>query len=138
MSAPQLKHSLSDWVAVVVEDDPASREVIVQTLQRSGATVHAGANGRIGYELIKQHHPQFVITDIDMPLCNGWEMLRLVREDETIASTPVIVLSAHLSAEDRARVSEAGLCACMTKPILPSRFILEILDALSIKVSCAE
>jgi len=137
MVTSQLKHSLSDRVVVVVEDDPASRAVIVQTLERCGATVYAGANGHIGYELIQQHRPQFVITDIDMPLCNGWEMLRLVREDSAIANTPVIVLSAHFSPDDHTRAADARLCAHMTKPILPSRFILEVLEALNIKISRA-
>lgn len=135
MVTSQLKRSLADWVVVVVEDDPASREVIVHTLERSGAVVYAASNGRSGYELIRAHHPRFVITDIDMPHCNGWEMMRMLRTDPTVARTPVVVLSAHFSPDDHTRAAELGFSAYMTKPIFPSRFILEVLEALDIRAS---
>ncbi len=69
------------------------------------------------------HRPALVITDYEMPACNGESLLRAIREDATLQDTPVIVLSAHREADLVARLGRWGLVAYVLKPIRPADLV---------------
>lgn len=118
------------WVVVVVEDDPASRDIVSTVLERYGATVHAANNGVMGIEAIRQHKPHFVITDLDMPALSGWDMVAQIREIPEVAHTPVIALSAQFVYPEKARAQRKDILHYISKPVTPSRFIRELVDKL--------
>lgn len=74
-------------------------------------------------EAIHTHHPALVITDYEMPFCNGETILRSIREDTAIKETAVLVLSAHREADLVERLSQWGLVAYVLKPIKPEDLI---------------
>jgi two-component system cell cycle response regulator DivK len=128
----QYRNALIGWTVVVVDDDPATRDIVQQTLERAGAEVHVASNGFSGFELIKEHRPHFVISDLDMRVCSGWQLLRFVQQDSELETLPIVAYSAHLGPADSQRAVEAGFSAYLHKPIMPSRFVKEVVHALAL------
>lgn len=75
---------------------------------------------------IHAHRPALVITDYEMPACNGESLLRALREDPALRDIPVIVLSAHREAELVARLSRWNLAAYVLKPIRPEDLVAQV------------
>lgn len=128
---PQIRRDiLKDWEVVVLDDEPDSLEVAVRVLRFYGATVHTAANGREGLEVVKAAHPRFIITDLSMPVMDGWEFLYELRQNLATANIPVIALTAHAMAGDRERGIEAGFHNYLTKPLTPATFMNDLLRLL--------
>ncbi len=79
---------------------------------------------------IRMHHPRLVITDYEMPFCNGETLVRAIREDAFICDTPVLVLSAHSETELVNRLSNWSLAAYLLKPIRPEVLVQTVSDLL--------
>jgi len=91
--------------ALVVDDSPTARDLIVRTLRDLGHRVASAENGREALERIAQQVPDFIILDLMMPEMDGFEFLTRLREKGEYRSIPVIVVTAkELTAEDRAQL----------------------------------
>lgn len=77
---------------LIVDDEPAVREVIASVLTDEGYAVQTAADGRIALEMIASAPPDLLITDVMMPHVDGWAVLAHVREQTPIL--PVILMSA--------------------------------------------
>ncbi|MBV6340627.1 response regulator transcription factor [Candidatus Magnetobacterium casense] len=89
----EFKEELSKQYSLLyVEDEDNVREGLVRFLQRRFKTVYVGRDGQEGLEQFKSHRPDIVITDIQMPVMDGLEMLSAIKEIST--STPVIITTA--------------------------------------------
>lgn len=75
---------------------------------------------------IHAHRPALVITDYEMPACNGESLIRALREDAALQDTPVIVLSTHREAELVERLSRWNLVAYALKPIRPEELVEKV------------
>src|SRR5690606_32880896 len=103
MSTPIRRDILQGWEVVVIDDEPDSLEVASRILRFYGANVYTASNGKEGLELIRHHRPKFVISDLSMPVMDGWEMLFEIQQDRHIAQIPIIALTAHAMMGDRTR-----------------------------------
>lgn len=121
---------LVGWTVVVVEDDPDSQQVARIMLEKAGATVYVAGNGQEGLTLIHQHNPRFVLSDISMPLMDGWQLIKELNADRRTSDIPVIALTAHAMHGDRAKALEAGFVNYMTKPLDPQKFTMQLLHLL--------
>ena len=83
---------LEGWQVLVLEDEIDSLEVALTILRYYGATVYTATNGKEGLDLLKEKKPHFVISDLSMPIMDGWEFITEVKKDRTIAEIPVIAL----------------------------------------------
>jgi CheY-like chemotaxis protein/nitrogen-specific signal transduction histidine kinase len=91
--------------AVVIEDDPASREVLRRTLEQDGWRVCEATNGREGLELLADGTPDLILLDLMMPEMDGFEFVDALRANEAWAGIPVVVVTARdLSSQERARL----------------------------------
>jgi signal transduction histidine kinase/DNA-binding response OmpR family regulator len=91
---------------LVVEDDPAAREMIAKHLERAGWQVATAANGRLALAELAACTPTLVLLDLMMPEMDGFEFLRELRQRPQSRTVPVIVLTAKdLTAEDRRRLN---------------------------------
>ena len=91
---------------LVVEDDPATREVIRRALERDGWLVREAANGRAALDAVKREVPDLVVLDLMMPEMDGFEFVSELRQSESGRHLPVVVVTAkEVTAEDRARLS---------------------------------
>jgi CheY-like chemotaxis protein len=121
---------LQGWDVVVIDDEPDSLEVATRILRFYGANVYTAPNGKDGLELIRRQHPKFIISDLSMPVMDGWEMLYEIQQDRHIAQIPIIALTAHAMMGDRARAIEAGFYNYLTKPLTPATFMGDLLRLL--------
>lgn len=130
MSNPIRRDILQGWEVVVIDDEPDSLEVASRILRFYGANVYTASNGQEGLELIRRQRPKFVISDLSMPVMDGWEMLYEIQQDRHIAQIPIIALTAHAMVGDRTRAIEAGFYNYLTKPLTPSTFMGDLLRLL--------
>jgi signal transduction histidine kinase/DNA-binding response OmpR family regulator len=91
---------------LVVEDDPATREVVRRALEQDGWLVREAPNGRAALEAVKSDVPDLVVLDLMMPEMDGFEFVSELRRLDAGHHLPVVVVTAkEVTAEDRARLS---------------------------------
>jgi signal transduction histidine kinase/DNA-binding response OmpR family regulator len=91
---------------LVVEDDPATREVVRRTLERDGWIVFEADNGRSALESLKRAAPDLIVLDLMMPEMDGFEFVAELRRSESGRRIPVVVVTAkEITAEDRTRLN---------------------------------
>lgn len=78
---------------VVIDDDPGTRLLVSQVLKKEGLQVMAAEDGEKGIALIREHKPDLVVSDVQMPLMDGFEVLDQVKSDPALAATAVILLT---------------------------------------------
>jgi DNA-binding response OmpR family regulator len=84
-----------------IEDERPVFELVRQALKLAGFQVIGAENGRRGLELMRQRKPDLVLLDLMMPEFNGWDVYRAMKEDDTLADIPVIVVTAKIPQRDR-------------------------------------
>jgi DNA-binding response OmpR family regulator len=78
---------------LIVEDDKFLRELISMKLQKEGYTIIEAVDGEEGEKKIKEEKPDLVLLDLILPGIDGFEVLSRIKEDPTVSSIPVIILS---------------------------------------------
>jgi two-component system sensor histidine kinase and response regulator WspE len=91
------------------------REVERNMLAARGYQVDVAVDGMDGWNAIRMHDYDLVISDVDMPRMNGFEFVRLIKQDERRHNTPVMIVSYKDREEDRQRGLEAGADYYLTK-----------------------
>ena len=88
--------------ALVVDDDPTTRELLRRTLEGRGWLVEQAENGRVGLERVAAHLPGVILLDLNMPQMDGFEFLTHLRREPAWRDIPVVVITAKdLTAEER-------------------------------------
>ena len=101
---------------VVVEDDPASADVLQRRLQANGMTVVVGRDGGEGLALVKKLVPDLVLLDVMLPDTDGYDVCLRIKSDGNTAHIPVIFLSARGEVVDKVRGLSCGAADYVTKP----------------------
>lgn len=78
---------------LIVEDDPSLANILNERLTEEGFAVMRAANGQQGLEIASNYHPNIILLDLLMPVMNGKDMLRKLREFPACKDIPVIVLT---------------------------------------------
>lgn len=102
---------------MVVDDEPDNLEVVAETLEYRGANVKTAANGKEALEALETYDANLILTDLSMPVMNGWEMRTRVKNHAKLSLVPILALSAHAFAGDKQRALEVGFDGYMTKPV---------------------
>lgn len=103
-------------VVVVVDDDQDLRTLMAIRLKASGMEVHQSGDGVAGLELIQGCRPDLVVLDWMMPGKTGIDVCRAMRADETLAATPVLMVTARTTPADHELSLAAGATEVLTKP----------------------
>lgn len=109
---------------LTVDDSPSMRMLLKASLSAKGFAVETAEDGVEGLERLEQLNPDLLITDINMPNMDGFELIEQVRARGAYSGLPILVLSTEFSAEKKARARDAGATGWITKP-----FDAEKLDA---------
>ncbi|YAF98435.1 MAG: response regulator [Nodularia sp. CChRGM 3473] len=119
-------------VILVVDDAISLRQTLSLTLQKSGYQVIQAQNGIEALEQL-QHHPdiQVIISDLEMPRMNGFELLGNLRQNPTFAKIPVLVLTSRSAEKHRQLAQELGANAYLTKPYLEHEFLSIVNDLIN-------
>ncbi|MEP7003735.1 MAG: HD domain-containing phosphohydrolase [Chloroflexota bacterium] len=120
-----------DTSVVVVEDDPASADVLQRRLQANGMSVSVGRTGADGLALIRETHPDLVLLDVGLPDTDGYDVCLQVKSDAATSDIPVIFLSARGDVFDKVRGLSCGASDYLTKPFHPAELLARVDAVLS-------
>ena len=111
---------------IVMEDEPDISMLVEATLTFGGHQVNMAANGNEGIELIRKHHPEIVLLDLQMPDISGYDVLRILKDDAELRDIPVLLFSAHNRPEDIQRGKDMGAAGFIFKPFDPQELLDQI------------
>lgn len=101
----------------MVEDDEMSRDMLSRRLIKRGFNVVLGVDGEQAVALAQSELPDLILMDMSLPLLDGWEATRRIKEIEETKTIPVIALTSHAMSGDRKRALAAGCDEYSTKPV---------------------
>jgi two-component system cell cycle response regulator DivK len=116
---------------LLVEDNEMNRDMLSRRLERRGFLVVMAVDGADGVAKAKTEQPALVLIDMSLPVIDGWEAARRIREDPVTASIPMIALTAHAMDGDREKAIAAGCNDYDVKPVYLAR-LLEKMAALGV------
>ncbi len=111
---------------VVIEDNPASRELMAYLLKAFGHIPLEAPDGLSGLESVRRELPDLVLCDLQLPGIDGYEIARQVKSDPSLSSIPLIAVTAYAMVGDRDTVLAAGFDGYITKPITPELFVGQV------------
>jgi len=111
---------------LLVEDNEMNRDMLSRRLARKGYEVSIAVDGQQGVEMAGSAAPDLILMDMSLPVLDGWEATRQLKNSDTTRHIPVIALTAHAMSGDRERALEAGCDDYDTKPIELARLLEKI------------
>ena len=116
--------------ALVVDDEFHIVQVVSIKLKNNGFDVITAENGSDGYDLAVQTLPDIIISDYQMPVMSGVEMIEKLRQNPDTANIPVIMLTARGFAIEDDQKEQLRVSACLSKPFSPREVLATIEEVL--------
>src|SRR4051794_24581694 len=116
---------------LLVEDNELNREMLSRRLHRSGFSTVLAVDGAQGVALAVSEQPDLILMDLSLPVLNGWEATRRIKENPGTRHIPVIALTAHAMESDRQNALASGCDDYDTKPLEYERLSAKIAHQLS-------
>lgn len=126
---------MSERKALVVDDEFHIVQVVAIKLRNNGFDVLTADNGSEAYKLACQHNPDVIVTDYQMPQMTGLELIEKLRQNESTAETPVLMLTARGFAIDDQQAETLKIAACLSKPFSPREVLKSIEQVLGKKTA---
>ena len=123
--------ALNGLRVLVVDDDDDGRELLALLLDACGIETRGASSAAEAIQELSTFRPDLIVSDIGMPLEDGYSLIRRIRalpRDTSLASTPVIALTAFARPEDRTQALLAGFNVHLTKPVDPKELLAAIAD----------
>ena len=111
---------------LIVEDNPANLDLAKYLLEHAGYAVLLAHDGAEGVAVAMRERPDLVVCDLQMPVMDGFEVLRTLRGETSFGSKPVIAVTAFSMSGDQAAALAAGFDGYLSKPIEPEKFVAQI------------
>lgn len=118
-------------VIVVADDDRDICELIKMQLTRHGFQVFVADNGQSAIELVVEHKPAIALLDIMMPKLSGLEVARQIRDNPTLSTVSIMLISARSSGRIEADLDDLNINDYITKPFSPQELVQRINDILN-------
>jgi two-component system, OmpR family, alkaline phosphatase synthesis response regulator PhoP len=115
---------------LVVDDEIHIVHVVAIKLRNNGYEVITASNGAEAYELACAENPDVLVTDFQMPVMSGIELVQKLRENEMTRNTPVIMLTARSFAITKEQQENMQISSCLSKPFSPRELLGNIEDIL--------
>ncbi len=122
---------LGGVTVLVVEDNEDARKMLAAILRRSGATVETAPDVAAAMHLLGYRRPDLIVSDIEMPVEDGYSFIRKVRLQEKSKHVPAIALTASAMSVDRLRALAAGFQMHMAKPVEPTELVAAVKSLLT-------
>ncbi|MCR4283675.1 MAG: response regulator [Bauldia sp.] len=108
---------------LVVEDNELNMKLFHDLLEANGYNIVQTRSGLEAIDLARQHHPDLILMDIQLPEVSGLEVTKWIKEDDELRTIPVIAVTAFAMKGDEERIRQGGCEAYLSKPISVSKFI---------------
>ena len=133
LSRPVLLSRMQVRTLLYVEDNPANMTLVEKIIERHpDIRLLTAVDGRSGIALARQEVPDVILLDINLPGINGYETLKLLREDPLTSHIPALAISANAMPSDIKKGNEAGFLRYLTKPIKVDEFMSALNAALEL------
>jgi chemosensory pili system protein ChpA (sensor histidine kinase/response regulator) len=119
----------AEKVVVIADDSISVRKFVGRILEKAGYSVKLASDGLEAAELVAQVGCHLVITDIEMPRMNGYELMSHLRQDPVTRRIPVLVVTSRAGAKHRERAMKEGAASFLTKPVQEEQ-LLAVVDEL--------
>ena len=113
---------------LIIDDDIGFRALLRIHLTAAGYQVQVAEDGVTGGRALLAQTPDLIVSDLNMPFLDGFELLKLLRSDAETASLPVILLSARSDGDTMAKAVDLGAADFLTKPVTRDQ-LLESIEA---------
>jgi two-component system alkaline phosphatase synthesis response regulator PhoP len=121
---------MADKKVLVVDDEIHIVHVVAIKLRNNGFEVIAADNGAEGLKLALAEKPDIIVTDYQMPVMTGIELVEQLRQNEDTKDTPVIILTARSFAIPQQQQDDLRISGCLSKPFSPKELLGNIEDIL--------
>jgi len=118
---------------LVVDDNENNREIVSRLLEREGYEVSTAENGALALEQIQSQPPDLVLLDVMMPVMDGIEACKRMKDDPDSRLIPVVIMTALGQVDDRVRAIQAGADDFLTKPVNRGELLARIQTSLRLK-----
>ena len=108
---------MSAPLILYIEDNIPNRELVKRVLEVEGYNVMEAPNGQIGLALARQHPPDLILMDINLPEMDGYTVTAQLRQISTLVNTPIVALTANVMRGDREKSLNAGCDGYIRKPV---------------------
>jgi two-component system cell cycle response regulator DivK len=108
---------------LVVEDNELNMKLFHDLLEASGYDIVQTRNGLEAIDLAREHHPDLILMDIQLPEVSGLEVTKWIKEDDDLRTIPVIAVTAFAMKGDEERIRQGGCEAYLSKPISVNTFL---------------
>ncbi|MBN2137289.1 MAG: response regulator [Sedimentisphaerales bacterium] len=115
---------------LVVDDEIHIVHVVAIKLRNNGYEVITADNGAEALELAQQERPDIIVTDFQMPIMTGLELVKELRKDQITKDIPVILLTARSFAISKEQQEELQISTCLSKPFSPRELLGHVEDIL--------
>jgi two-component system chemotaxis response regulator CheY len=122
----QINESVMCKRILTIDDSKTMRDMLMLTLAEAGFDVLQAVDGQDGLDVLVNEQVDVVITDINMPRMDGYEVIRQLRRNPTHKSTPILVLTTESETEKKNLAREAGATGWMVKPFDPDRLVATV------------
>ena len=116
----------NDRVIVVADDSISVRKFVARMLEKAGYRVKVASDGLEASEIVAQVGCHLVITDLEMPRMNGYELMAHLRQDPVTRRIPVLVVTSRAGAKHRDRAMKEGASAFLTKPVQEEQLVAAV------------
>ncbi|HPH97073.1 MAG TPA: response regulator transcription factor [Anaerolineaceae bacterium] len=111
---------------LVVDDDKSIVKILTAYLEQAAYQVLTANDGETALHVLRRERPDLVILDIMMPKRDGWEVTQIIRSDKSLASIPIIMLTARIEDADKIVGLELGADDYVTKPFNPREVMARV------------
>ena len=108
----------SKYTVLIVDDIPINIILLKTMLARTNVKILTAVNGQQAMDTVRRLRPHVVLLDIQMPVMNGWEVLKEIKTDPELKETSVIIVSAYTSSEDIEQSMNLGASGFIKKPVI--------------------
>jgi chemosensory pili system protein ChpA (sensor histidine kinase/response regulator) len=117
---------VNDCVIVVADDSISVRKFVGRMLSKAGYTVKLASDGLEASEIIAQSGCHLLVTDLEMPRMNGYELMARLRQDPATKKMPVLVVTSRAGAKHRDRAMKEGASGFLTKPVQEDQLLASV------------
>ena len=114
-------------VIVLADDSISVRKFVGRMLEKAGYRVKLASDGLEALEIVSQSKCDLVVTDLEMPRTNGYELISHMRQNPDTRNIPVMVVTSRAGAKHKDRAMKEGAIAFMTKPVQEDQFVAAII-----------
>lgn len=111
---------------LIIEDNEQNLYLATFLLEKRGYNVVQARNGQQGLEVAASEHPDLILLDIQLPVMDGYEVARRLKQAEETKLIPIVAVTSYAMAGDRETVLAAGCEGYLEKPIDPDSFVDQV------------